>query len=57
MAHQHAHEHNRGDIKVAFFLNLGFTLFEVVGGLLTNSIAILSDALDDLGGLNKRFLP
>lgn len=34
---------------MAFFLNLGFTLLEVVGGLFTNSIAILSDALHDLG--------
>lgn len=37
------------NIKTAFFLNLGFTLIEVVGGLLSNSIAILSDALHDFG--------
>jgi len=30
-------------------LNLVFTLLEIVGGLLTNSLAILSDALHDLG--------
>jgi cobalt-zinc-cadmium efflux system protein len=34
---------------VAFLLNLSFTLIELVGGLWTNSIAILSDALHDLG--------
>lgn len=34
---------------MAFFLNLLFTVIEVVGGLLTNSLAILSDALHDLG--------
>ena len=36
-------------VRVAFFLNLGFTILEVVGGLWTNSLAILSDALHDLG--------
>ena len=47
--HSHGHSHGSGNIKVAFFLNLAFTLIEIVGGLLTNSIAILSDALHDLG--------
>lgn len=37
------------DIKLAFFLNLGFSLFELIGGLLTNSIAIFSDAIHDFG--------
>jgi cobalt-zinc-cadmium efflux system protein len=37
------------NIKVAFFLNLGFTIIEIIGGLWTNSIAIISDALHDLG--------
>jgi cobalt-zinc-cadmium efflux system protein len=50
MSHQHTHSHNQiENIRVAFFLNLGFTLFEIVGGLYTNSLAILSDALHDLG--------
>lgn len=46
------HHHNHSDvknIKVAFFLNVGFTLLEIVGGVLTNSIAILSDAVHDFG--------
>jgi cobalt-zinc-cadmium efflux system protein len=48
--HPHAHENTHTDnIRVAFFLNLGFTLFEIVGGVYTNSLAILSDALHDLG--------
>jgi cobalt-zinc-cadmium efflux system protein len=46
--HQHGFETTR-NLRVAFFLNLGFTLLEIVGGLWTNSIAILSDALHDLG--------
>jgi cobalt-zinc-cadmium efflux system protein len=35
--------------RTAFFLNLAFTVVEVVGGVLTNSLAILSDSLHDLG--------
>ncbi len=54
MSHNHTHDHLHDhsdvkNIKVAFFLNFGFTLFEIVGGFLTNSIAILSDAVHDLG--------
>ncbi len=45
----HHHHHGTGNIKVAFFLNLGFTIIEIIGGLLTNSMAILSDALHDFG--------
>ena len=37
------------NILIAFLLNLGFSLFELVGGLLTNSVAILSDAVHDIG--------
>jgi cobalt-zinc-cadmium efflux system protein len=46
--HRHTHQtaHN---LRLAFFLNLGFTLAEIVGGLYTNSVAILSDAVHDLG--------
>ena len=37
------------NIFIAFILNLAFSLFELVGGLLTNSVAIASDALHDFG--------
>lgn len=50
--HSHAHDntdHTVGNIRVAFFLNLAFALLEIVGGLWTNSVAILSDAVHDLG--------
>jgi cobalt-zinc-cadmium efflux system protein len=48
--HAHAHHHDTvGNIKVAFFLNLAFTILEIVGGLWTNSLAILSDAVHDFG--------
>jgi cobalt-zinc-cadmium efflux system protein len=48
MSHHH-HHHAASNIKVAFFLNLSFTLLEIVGGIWTNSVAILSDAVHDLG--------
>jgi cobalt-zinc-cadmium efflux system protein len=47
--HHHHHHHASGNLKVAFFLNLLFTVIEIIGGILTNSLAILSDALHDLG--------
>ncbi|WLR52876.1 cation diffusion facilitator family transporter [Bacillus tianshenii] len=51
MGHHHHHHHHssEGNIKVAFFLNLAFTIIEFIGGFLTNSMAIMSDALHDLG--------
>ncbi|MBL4805372.1 MAG: cation transporter [Alphaproteobacteria bacterium] len=44
------HHHSSDDnLKTAFLLNLVFTIIEVIGGVYTNSIAILSDALHDGG--------
>ena len=37
------------NILIAFVLNLVFSLIEIVGGLFTNSVAILSDAIHDFG--------
>ena len=37
------------NILIAFLLNLGFSVFEFFGGILTGSVAILSDAVHDLG--------
>jgi cobalt-zinc-cadmium efflux system protein len=45
----HNHEHKHSNIKVAFILNFVFTIIEIVTGILFNSMAILSDALHDLG--------
>ncbi|HVN72563.1 MAG TPA: cation diffusion facilitator family transporter [Desulfomonilia bacterium] len=48
--HEHAHHHSElGDIRLAFFLNLVFTVFEIMGGLWTNSLAIMANAIHDLG--------
>lgn len=51
-SHNHHHEHHHmggNNLRVAFFLNASFTIIELVGGILTNSMAIMSDALHDLG--------
>lgn len=54
MSHDHHHHHHQhGDrsknVLFAGLLNVGFTIIELIGGILTNSVAILSDALHDLG--------
>lgn len=46
--HHHHHDASQ-NIKVAFFLNFGFAILEIFGGLWINSVAIISDALHDLG--------
>ena len=47
--HDHSHDSTKAGIRTAFFLNVIFALAEIVGGLWTNSVAILSDAVHDLG--------
>ena len=37
------------NIFAAFVLNLAFSLFEFIGGVFTGSVAIISDAIHDLG--------
>ncbi|MBR3869781.1 MAG: cation transporter [Clostridia bacterium] len=37
------------NILIAFILNLSFAVFEVIGGIFTGSIAIISDAVHDIG--------
>lgn len=54
--HHHHHHHHISDdpaeqknIAMAFFLNLGFAIIELIGGYITGSVAILSSAIHDLG--------
>lgn len=50
-SHSH-HDHGRDSTKPllgAFLLNLSFTIIEIVGSILTGSVAILADAAHDLG--------
>ena len=37
------------NILIAFILNLAFSIFELIGGIFTNSVAIISDAVHDFG--------
>lgn len=56
-AHEHNHNHNHfngadqsvKNIRIVFFLNLFFSILEVIFGLMFNSVAILSDAIHDFG--------
>ena len=53
MSHHHHHHHHphseKSNIGLAFCLNLSFTVIEIIGGFMTNSIAIISDAIHDFG--------
>jgi cobalt-zinc-cadmium efflux system protein len=46
--HDHVHS-SSNRIGWAFFLNVSFTIIEFIGGWLTNSTAIMADAVHDLG--------
>ena len=56
---QHGHDHQGDapgdsknvikDLRLAFVLNLVFTIVEFVGGYFSNSMAIMTDAVHDLG--------
>ena len=37
------------NILIAFILNISFSIFELIGGIFTNSISIMSDAVHDFG--------
>jgi len=37
------------NILIAFILNMGFAIFEFIGGSITNSVAIISDSIHDMG--------
>lgn len=54
--HNHSHKHNHHhegqtskNIFLAFTLNLGFAIYEFIGGTITGSVAIVSDAIHDIG--------
>lgn len=54
--HDHGHHHHHFDsdassqrIAIAFLLNFGFSIVELIGGLLTNSTAIMANAIHDMG--------
>ncbi|MBP7700532.1 cation transporter [Candidatus Woesebacteria bacterium] len=46
----HSHDHGKtNNLSWAIVINITFTLIEIAGGLFTNSLTILSDALHDFG--------
>jgi cobalt-zinc-cadmium efflux system protein len=47
--HGHLHGESLGRMRLAFWLNFIFAILELFGGLWTNSMAILSDAVHDFG--------
>ena len=48
-SHHHHHQHSSDRIGWAFALNASFCVIEFIGGWLTNSTAIMADAVHDLG--------
>ena len=56
MSHNHSHHHHHHNVDdssiwklwVSIFLNLAITIAELVGGLISNSLALLSDAIHNL---------
>ncbi|KXG43223.1 cation diffusion facilitator family transporter [Tepidibacillus infernus] len=42
--HMHTHTSNKKLLMIAFFIITGFMIVEIIGGFLTNSLALLSDA-------------
>lgn len=51
MAHDHSNcpKSSTQNVKTAFVLNFLFTIIEFVGGIYCNSVAVLADAVHDLG--------
>jgi cobalt-zinc-cadmium efflux system protein len=52
--HITSHKHHHGNIEgknllIASLLNLIITIAEIIGGLISNSLALLSDAFHNLG--------
>ncbi|OLN23195.1 cation transporter [Domibacillus antri] len=64
MGHSHTHGHHHGSsnksaLKWAFFLIFSYMIVEVIGGLVTNSLALLSDAghmLSDAAALGLSYI-
>ncbi|WP_322906129.1 cation diffusion facilitator family transporter [Paenibacillus campi] len=57
--HSHAHTSNKKSLTIAFFLIASFMVVEVIGGFVTNSLALLSDAghmLSDTAALGLSLL-
>ncbi len=65
MSHSHVHnnqpvesktDHIRKSLLVSTFLNLVVSIAEIAGGLLANSLALISDALHNMGDTSALFI-
>jgi cobalt-zinc-cadmium efflux system protein len=53
---KHHHPVNEGNLVIATLLNLVISIVEIAGGLLSNSLALLSDALHNLSDAFSTFI-
>ena len=52
--HHHHHHHHADDMKGAkllwaTFLNFSITIVQIIGGIVSNSLSLISDAIHNLG--------
>jgi cobalt-zinc-cadmium efflux system protein len=65
LSHSHHHNHKQAhsekdntekNLLFSTFLNLAVTIAEIIGGLISNSLALISDALHNLGDTSALFI-
>ena len=45
MSHDHAHHHSHNSLGLTFLLNIVITIAQIIGGLISGSLALISDAI------------
>lgn len=48
MSHHHHHDHTSTNLLLVTLLNITITVAEIIGGLISNSLALISDAMHNL---------
>ncbi|AWA29273.1 cation transporter [Flavobacterium magnum] len=58
MAHDHHHHSHNGDknLSVSIVLNIGITVAQIVGGIISGSLSLISDALHNFSDVISLFL-
>jgi len=60
MGHNHEHSHSHSisgkNIGIAIFLNILITIFQIIGGIISGSVALLTDALHNFSDVISLFL-
>ena len=59
--HHHHHHHHADDMKGAkllwaTFLNFSITIVQIIGGIVSNSLSLISDAIHNLGDSSAIFI-